>query len=102
VFKVINGRSGKGTRLYVAAFFAGYIGICVAAALAGVEFGIQPLIAHTADGTPLYAPYPLSVAVPAMALEHMAFFGIAEGLVTALLLKYFAKHEPSLIYALKA
>jgi cobalt/nickel transport system permease protein len=40
------------------------------------------------------------VAVPVMALEHMLLFSIVEGIVTVLLFKYFAKHEPHLIYAL--
>jgi len=65
-----------------------------------VEFGIQPLIAQGPGGRPLYAPYPLSIAVPAMALEHMLLFSLVEGVVTLLLLRYFLKHEPDLIYAL--
>jgi len=72
----------------------------VAAVFTAFEFGIQPLIAAGANGRPLYAPYPLSVAVPAMTLEHLFPFGIAEGLVTVLLLKYFLKHEPDLVYGL--
>jgi cobalt/nickel transport system permease protein len=100
VFKLIRGNSIGSTRLYVAAFLSGYIGLSVAAIVTGVEFGIQPLIAVGPDGRPLYAPYPLSVAVPAMALEHLLLFGIVEGVVTVLLLKYFVKHEPDLVYAL--
>ena len=72
----------------------------VAALVTAVEFGIQPLIATGPDGRPLYAPYPLSIAIPAMALEHLFPFGIVEGLVTMLLLKYFLKHEHDFIYAL--
>jgi cobalt/nickel transport system permease protein len=34
-----------------------------------------------------------------MVLEHLFPFGIVEGLVTMLLLKYFLKHEPELVYA---
>jgi cobalt/nickel transport system permease protein len=37
-----------------------------------------------------------------MALEHMLLFSVVEGLITALLLKYFLKHEPDLVYALRA
>ena len=64
-----------------------------------MQLGIQPLIAHAPDGQPLYAPYPLSVALPVMALEHLLLFGIIEGVVTLLLFKYFLKNEPELIYA---
>jgi cobalt/nickel transport system permease protein len=57
------------------------------------------MIAAGPNGRPLYAPYPLSIAVPAMVLQHLFAFGIVEGLVTMLLLKYFLKHEPDLVYA---
>jgi cobalt/nickel transport system permease protein len=100
VFKLIKGKAEGGARLVVAAFLSGYLGLVVAALFAAAEFGIQPLIATGVDGRPLYAPYPLSIAVPAMALVHLFPFGIAEGLVTMVLLKYFLKHEPDLVYAL--
>jgi len=101
VFKLIKGDANSGKRFYVAAFLAGYIGLSVAATLTGFEFGIQPMIASGPDGKPLYAPYPLSIAVPVMALEHLLVFGIVEGMVTALILKYFVKHESALVYAMK-
>jgi cobalt/nickel transport system permease protein len=101
VFKLIKGDANSGKRFYVAAFLAGYIGLSVAATLTGFEFGIQPMIASAPDGKPLYAPYPLSIAVPAMALEHLLVFSILEGMVTALILKYFVKHESALVYAMK-
>ncbi|MGD0887368.1 MAG: cobalt transporter CbiM [Thermodesulfovibrionales bacterium] len=100
VFKLVRGNSVGSARLYIAAFLSGYVGLSVAAIVTGFEFGIQPLIAIGPDGRPLYAPYPLSVAVPAMAVEHMLLFSVVEGVVTVLLFKYFAKHEPDLIYAL--
>ena len=101
VFKLIKGDGGGGARFYVAAFLAGYIGLSVAATLTGFEFGIQPMIASGPDGKPLYAPYPLSIAVPVMALEHFLVFGLVEGVVTAMILKYFVKHESSLVYAMR-
>ncbi len=100
-FKLIKGKSSSVKRLYAAGFFAGYIGLSLSAIVTAVEFGIQPMIAADIDGRPLYAPYPLSVAVPVMALEHLLLFGIIEGVITAMLLKYFLKHEPELIYALQ-
>ena len=100
IFKLIKGKAVGGVRLAVAAFLSGYIGLLVAALFTAVELGIQPLIAMGPDGRPLYAPYPLSVAIPAMAIEHLFPFGIVEGLVTVLLLKYFLKHEHDLVYAL--
>jgi len=100
VFKLINGKTGSGVRTSLAAFFSGYVGLSVAAIVTGIMFGIQPLLAHSPDGRPLYAPYPLSVAVPAMAIEHLILFSIVEGVVTVLLFKYFLKNEPAQIYAL--
>jgi cobalt/nickel transport system permease protein len=59
------------------------------------------MIATAADGAPLYAPYPLAVAVPAMAVEHLILFGLVEGLVTALLVKSFVKNESEAVFALR-
>jgi cobalt/nickel transport system permease protein len=57
------------------------------------------MLASAPDGKPLYAPYPLSIAVPVMAIEHLLAFGLIEGVVTAMILKYFVKHESDLVYA---
>lgn len=99
VFRLVAGDVRSGKRFLVAAFLAGYIGLSVAAIVTAVQFGIQPMIAQDAAGQPLYAPYPLAVAVPIMAAEHLLLFGIVEGVVTAMLVNYFIKHEPDLIYA---
>ena len=101
VFRLAGGAGITRRRTMIAAFLAGYIGLCAAAVLAGIEFGIQPLIASGPDGRPLYAPYPLKIAVPAMALEHLFCFGIIEGVVTALLLGYLLKNQPGLIYGMR-
>ena len=100
IFKLIKGKAERGAKLAVAAFLAGYLSLVVSALFTALEFGIQPLIATGANGRPLYAPFPLSIVMPAMALEHLFPFGIVEGLLTMLLLKYFLKHEPDLVYAL--
>jgi cobalt/nickel transport system permease protein len=97
-YKLIAGVSEiTSTRRWVAGAIAGYLAINVAAVLAGIEFGIQPLIAHAADGHPLYAPYSLAVAVPAMAVGHLALFGFVEALVTALVVRYLQKAESQLL-----
>ena len=101
IFRLVKGKAKAGVRFYLAAFLAGHIGLSVAAIFTGFEFGIQPLIAAGPDGVPLYAPYPLSIAVPAMAIEHIAIFGIMEGLVTAMILKYFMKNESELVSTVK-
>jgi cobalt/nickel transport system permease protein len=100
IFRILKRKAEGGVRLVVAAFLSGYIGLVVASLVTAFEFGIQPLIATGPDGRPLYAPYPLSVALPAMAIEHLFPFGIVEGLITVLLLEYFMKHERDLVYAI--
>ncbi len=101
VFRAIAGHKESKKRRYAGAFLSGYIGLTAGALLTAIEFGIQPLIAHDPAGNPLYAPYPLKIAIPAMALEHMLLFSIIEGILTASILSYFMKHEPQSIYAMK-
>lgn len=71
-----------------AAGIGGWLGLNVAALFAAVLFGIQPLLHRGADGRALYAPYSLSVAVPAMMLQHLTIFGVAEALITGLVVHY--------------
>src|SRR3989339_227708 len=92
VYKTIGSK-----RRVIAAFIAGYIGINASALLAGIEFGLQPLLYHTADGQALYCPYNLKVAIFAMTSEHLLIFGWIEAIVTALVIKYLKKHSPELL-----
>ena len=94
---VSAGAPKDSTRRVIAAGVAGYIGINVAALCAGVEFGLQPHLCHTATGQALYCPYGLRIAVPAMAGGHLLVFGWIEALVTALVVKYLQKQAPELI-----
>ena len=97
VYRLLGGATVNSSRRVVAAFVAGYVGINVAALLAGVEFGLQPHLCHTAAGQSLYCPYGLKIAVPAMAGEHLLVFGWVEALVTALVIKYLQKQAPELL-----
>ncbi|MBF0320944.1 MAG: cobalt transporter CbiM [Nitrospirae bacterium] len=98
VFRLVRGKSSDGARLSAAAFLSGYAGLLVSALATAVEMGIQPIIAAAPDGTPLYAPYPLSITIPAIALWHMFLLCIVEGMLTMLLFRYFYKHEPKGLY----
>jgi cobalt/nickel transport system permease protein len=100
-YKLIAGNNQSSIRANIAAFFAGYVSLNITAVVTAIEFGIQPLIASGKDGNPLYAPYPLKVAVPVMAFEHLILFGVVEGLVTFLIFRYFFKHNKVLIEVLK-
>jgi len=100
LYKFISGRSSiTSGRRVIAAGIAGYVAINVAAFSAAVLFGIQPLLYKTATGQSLYCPYGLNVAIPAMLGEHMLIFGWVEAIVTALVVKYLQKQDPSLLGA---
>jgi cobalt/nickel transport system permease protein len=84
-------------RRIVGAAVGGWAGLTVASFFAAVEFGIQPMLWHTADGTPLYAPYPLSVSIPAMVIPHALIASVVEALVTALVVLYLMRaNQPAL------
>lgn len=91
------GASISSKRRLVAGAAAAYISLNVSALLTAIEFGIQPIIERSSSGQPLYAPFPLNVAVPAMALEHLFLFGFVEAAVTALVIKYFQKNDPEMV-----
>jgi cobalt/nickel transport system permease protein len=98
-YKIISGNSDiNSSRRVIAAVIAGYISLSLAAGLTGFEFGIQPLLHQTAEGVPLYMPYPLSVTVPAMLIEHVFGFSILEGLITALIFAYIQRTDATILY----
>jgi len=92
-----GGAPADSKRRVFAAAVAGYLAVNVAALFTAVEFGIQPSLFRDATGAPLYAPYPLSIAVPAMMIGHLTIAGLAEALFTAGILSWLQKVEPSLI-----
>ncbi|MDP2830908.1 MAG: cobalt transporter CbiM [Candidatus Omnitrophota bacterium] len=94
IYKAISYRASLGSKRRVfAAGVAGYLALNIAAGLTGFEFGLQPLLHHTANGQALYCPYGLNVAVPVMLGEHLLIFGWLEAIVTALVIKYLQKNS---------
>jgi cobalt/nickel transport system permease protein len=91
IYRLISGDEAGKVKMWVASFLAAYAAVNVAALAAAIELGIQPMIAQGPGGNPLYAPYPLSIAVPAMMVPHLIFFGPVEGLGTALIVSYVFK-----------
>jgi cobalt/nickel transport system permease protein len=90
-------------RRIVGAALGGWAGLTAASFFAAVEFGVQPLLWHAPDGTPLYAPYPLSVSIPAMVIPHALVASIVEGAVTALVIAYLMRvNQPALEMVNKA
>jgi cobalt/nickel transport system permease protein len=96
---VAAGAAISSKRRVVAAGVAGYLAVNAAALLAAVEFGLQPVLFHDASGTPLYAPYPLSIAIPAMLIGHLTFAGLAEAVIASGLVAYLQVADPGLLHA---
>ncbi len=85
------------SRHWIGAAVGGYVGINAAALCAAIEFGVQPTLFHTADGTPLYCPYGLSQAIPAMMFAHLTVAGFAEAVVTGGMVAFLQRAMPSLM-----
>ncbi|MFW8600196.1 cobalt transporter CbiM [Desulfobacterota bacterium M19] len=77
-----RGAAAGSGRHWLAIALGSYAGINAAALCAAIELGIQPLLFHTANGTPLYCPYNLSQTIPAMMIAHLTIAGIAEVIAT--------------------
>jgi cobalt/nickel transport system permease protein len=90
-----------GTRRAWAAGIAGYVAMCASALVVGILLGIQPLLFSDASGKPLYSPYDLQTAVPAMLVAHVFGASIVEGLITGLGIAYFQKRHPEYLTSLK-
>ena len=76
------------------------IALLIQALLFGaVEFGIQPLLFKNAEGQALYCPYPLSVSIPAMMIGHITLFGLAEIILTVVVLTFVEKVTPKALDA---
>ncbi len=81
-------------RISNSAFLSGYTGINISAIATAIEVGLQPVLERGADGQPLYSPYSLDVALPAMLIPHLLIVGVIEGLFTALLVRYINRNYP--------
>ena len=98
VYKFIKDRvhSQKGELVGIAV--GSYAGINMAALLAAIEFGIQPLLFTNAAGQALYSPYPLSVSIPAMTIPHLLVAGVLEAVFTVAIFVFIKKVSPGTIY----
>ncbi|MDO8691979.1 MAG: cobalt transporter CbiM [Dehalococcoidia bacterium] len=98
VYRLIAGGSPASSwRRVAGAGIGGYLGLNAGAFFTAVEFGLQPLLFHTADGTPLYSPFGLSTAIPAMMVPHLLVAGVAEAVVTVLVVRYLQASHPALL-----
>jgi cobalt/nickel transport system permease protein len=100
IYKVISSNTeATSPRRLLGVVIGSYIGLVVASAVAGIELGIQPALFHAIDGTPLYAPYALNVALPAMLIGHLLIAGPVEAIATGGVFAYLQRTHSSLIKA---
>ena len=98
VYRALSrGSRAADRRRWIAGAVGAYVGLNLGALTTAVMFGLQPLLARGPDGRPLYFPYPLEVAVPVMAAQHLLLFGFIEALLTALVIIHFQRADPSLL-----
>jgi len=97
-YRLIGFRATLGSaRRVLAAGIGGYVAINIAAFCAAIEFGIQPILFRDASGAPLYAPYPLSVSIPAMMIGHLTLAGLAEFIISAGIIAYLQRTDLGLL-----
>lgn len=98
IYRWISGRSElTSLRRPIGAAVAGYVALSIAALFTAIEFGLQPYLFKAADGTPLYAPYGLSVAIPAMMGPHLLVASVVEALVTGSIVAYLQRANQPLL-----
>ncbi len=100
IYKVISSNSeATSPRRLLGAVIGSYVGIVAASGIGGIELGIQPALFHAANGTPLYAPYALNVALPAMVIGHLAVAGPVEAIATGGVFAFLQRTHSSLVKA---
>ena len=76
-----------------APFLSGWIGLVTSSIILSLILGLQPLIALSLEGQPLYFPFGFSITFPAVVGSHLLFFGVVEGIFTGLAYRYIIKNR---------
>jgi cobalt/nickel transport system permease protein len=92
-----GGANASLRRKTLAAGAAGYLSLGAASFCTALELGLQPHLAHAANGAPLYCPYSWRVTIPVMLGQHLLFFGWIEGIVTGFVVRYLWRHDAKLM-----
>lgn len=71
----------------LAAALASGMAVLAAATATALVLGLQPVLAHDAQGQPLYFPFGIAVTLPALILPH-ALLAIGEGALTQALWRH--------------
>ncbi|MBI3267487.1 MAG: cobalt transporter CbiM [Planctomycetes bacterium] len=97
-YRLLAGKCPAGaTRRAAAAAAGGFVGLNLSALTTAFLLGLQPLLAHAADGSPLYCPLPLTITVPAMMAGHILYFGWIEAAITGLAVAYLGRTAPEVL-----
>lgn len=79
-----------------ALFTAGWLSINISAIFIAIILGIQPLIAHSINGKPLFFPLGLDITIPAVMIPHL-IIGIGEGIFTLIVYEFIRKFNKNRI-----
>jgi len=82
----------------ISLFIAAYVSLNIGAFLTALEFGLQPILFKDNIGVPLYSPYPLGIALPAMMMPHLLIAGVVEAFVTVGVYEFVKKVSPQSIH----
>jgi cobalt/nickel transport system permease protein len=66
---------------------AAWFSVVLPGVVVALVLGVQPLIAHKADGTPLFFPFGIEITLPAVLIPHLAI-GVGEAVLTVLVWRY--------------
>lgn len=100
IYRLFTGNSPVASRRHIIGAIAGsYLAMNLSAFITALELGIQPLLFKSAEGIPLYAPYGLNVAIPAMMAGHLLIAGPIEAVATGLVVAYLRRSHPHLLQA---
>ncbi len=98
VYRLLAGNAGMGSgRALLAAGAGAFASSVASAASTGAMLGIQPLIAHDAQGRALYFPFGVNVSVPAMVHIHLLVAAPVEAVITVTALAYLWRNFPELV-----
>lgn len=96
VYNLISRKFNSKSARYIGAGLGAYLGINAASLCAAIEFGIQPYLFKSADGSALYCPYGLNVSIPSMMVGHLTIFGLAELIFTVAVLAFVDASSPEI------
>ncbi|NUN94403.1 MAG: energy-coupling factor ABC transporter permease [Verrucomicrobiae bacterium] len=66
---------------------AAWVSVVLPGFLVALALGLQPLIAHKEDGTPLFFPFGFAITLPAVLVPHL-FIGAGEAVLTVLVWRF--------------